>query len=208
MSSVELSRHAVELDKLTCKLSMEEVAIVLKVSRTTVYPRVVSERPFRREYTFERNPRRGFAQALRSKYPQFAQLHNGIYLQQKKVDYPLELDDLRKRLEVRRRILRDEEGKKLGLKTNEKGTISPDTDVKMMLRRYVVTAMVSPLTLEIHTDDPFGPSHQTNRGEGSEAIVLKVSRTSVYPSVVSERPFRRVFTFGNDIRNPSRGIGQ
>ncbi|GFP85980.1 ubiquitin carboxyl-terminal hydrolase 6 [Phtheirospermum japonicum] len=55
-----------------------------------------------------------------------------------KVDYPLELDvydicsdDLRKRLEVPRRILRDEEGKKLGLKTNEKGSTSTDTDVKM-----------------------------------------------------------------------------
>ncbi|KAL2539147.1 Ubiquitin carboxyl-terminal hydrolase 6 [Abeliophyllum distichum] len=58
----------------------------------------------------------------------------------RKVDYPLELDvydfcsdDLRKRLEVPRRILRDEEGKKLGLKTREKnsGSSSTDNDVKM-----------------------------------------------------------------------------
>ncbi|KAI3455534.1 hypothetical protein Pfo_012197 [Paulownia fortunei] len=56
----------------------------------------------------------------------------------RKVDYPLELDvydfcsdDLRKRLEVPRRILRDEEGKKLGLKTNENRSTSTDNDVKM-----------------------------------------------------------------------------
>ncbi|KAK6125090.1 hypothetical protein DH2020_041154 [Rehmannia glutinosa] len=54
----------------------------------------------------------------------------------RKVDYPLELDvydfcsdDLRKRLEVPRRVLRDEEGKKLGLKTKESSSNS--TDVKM-----------------------------------------------------------------------------
>ncbi|XP_022889503.1 ubiquitin carboxyl-terminal hydrolase 6-like [Olea europaea var. sylvestris] len=56
----------------------------------------------------------------------------------RKVDYPLELDvydfcsdDLRKRLEVPRRILRDEEGKKLGLKTSDKNSGSTDNDVKM-----------------------------------------------------------------------------
>ncbi|KAH6790132.1 ubiquitin-specific protease 6 [Perilla frutescens var. frutescens] len=56
----------------------------------------------------------------------------------RKVDYPLELDvydlcsdDLRKRLEVPRRLLRDEEGKKLGLKTNESSSTSKDNDVKM-----------------------------------------------------------------------------
>ncbi|KAG8380064.1 hypothetical protein BUALT_Bualt07G0154600 [Buddleja alternifolia] len=56
----------------------------------------------------------------------------------RKVDYPLELDvydlcsdDLRKRLEVPRRLLRDEEGKKFGLKTNEKSSTSTDNDVKM-----------------------------------------------------------------------------
>ncbi|KAL0441437.1 UNVERIFIED_CONTAM: Ubiquitin carboxyl-terminal hydrolase 6 [Sesamum radiatum] len=55
-----------------------------------------------------------------------------------KVDYPLELDvydlcsdDLRKRLEAPRRLLRDEEGKKLGLKTNESSSSSTDNDVKM-----------------------------------------------------------------------------
>ncbi|XP_028125574.1 ubiquitin carboxyl-terminal hydrolase 6-like isoform X3 [Camellia sinensis] len=56
----------------------------------------------------------------------------------RKVNYPLELDvydlcseDLRKKLEAPRRILRDEEGKKLGLKTNEKSSGSGDKDVKM-----------------------------------------------------------------------------
>ncbi|KAL3511707.1 hypothetical protein ACH5RR_024424 [Cinchona calisaya] len=55
----------------------------------------------------------------------------------RKVNYPLELDvfdlcsdDLRKRLEAPRRILRDEEGKKFGLKTGEKSSGS-DKDVKM-----------------------------------------------------------------------------
>ncbi|KAI5665480.1 hypothetical protein M9H77_15333 [Catharanthus roseus] len=55
----------------------------------------------------------------------------------RKVDYPLELDvfdlcsdDLRKRLEAPRRILRDEEGKKFGLKTNEK--TDSDKDSKMV----------------------------------------------------------------------------
>ncbi|XP_047961225.1 ubiquitin carboxyl-terminal hydrolase 6 [Salvia hispanica] len=55
----------------------------------------------------------------------------------RKVDYPLSLDvydlcsdDLRKRLEVPRRLLRDEEGKKAGLKTNESSS-SKDNDVKM-----------------------------------------------------------------------------
>ncbi|CAL5439544.1 unnamed protein product [Camellia sinensis] len=56
----------------------------------------------------------------------------------RKVDYPLELDiydlcsdDLRKKLEAPRRILRDEEGKKFGLKTTEKSSGSVDKDVKM-----------------------------------------------------------------------------
>ncbi|KAK2654267.1 hypothetical protein Ddye_014123 [Dipteronia dyeriana] len=56
----------------------------------------------------------------------------------RKVDYPLELDiydlcseDLRKKLEAPRKKLRDEEGKKLGLKTSEKSSSSKDNDVKM-----------------------------------------------------------------------------
>ncbi|XP_030968477.1 ubiquitin carboxyl-terminal hydrolase 6-like [Quercus lobata] len=56
----------------------------------------------------------------------------------RKVDYPLELDiydlcsdDLRKKLEAPRKILRDEEGKKLGLKASEKSSGSKDNDVKM-----------------------------------------------------------------------------
>ncbi|KAG6395744.1 hypothetical protein SASPL_141868 [Salvia splendens] len=55
----------------------------------------------------------------------------------RKVDYPLSLDvydlcsdDLCKRLEVPRRLLRDEEGKKAGLKTNESSS-TKDNDVKM-----------------------------------------------------------------------------
>ncbi|KAH7547191.1 ubiquitin carboxyl-terminal hydrolase 6 [Ziziphus jujuba] len=58
----------------------------------------------------------------------------------RKVDYPLELDvydlcseDLRKTLEAPRQKLRDEEGKKLGLKATGKssGSSSSDNDVKM-----------------------------------------------------------------------------
>uniref|UniRef100_A0A2P2M920 Ubiquitin carboxyl-terminal hydrolase n=1 Tax=Rhizophora mucronata TaxID=61149 RepID=A0A2P2M920_RHIMU len=56
----------------------------------------------------------------------------------RKVDYPLELDvydfcseDLRKKLEAPRQILRDEEGKKLGLKAKESRSGSKDNDVKM-----------------------------------------------------------------------------
>ncbi|OMO66356.1 Ubiquitin [Corchorus olitorius] len=56
----------------------------------------------------------------------------------RKVDYPLELDvydlcsdELRKQLEGPRQILRDEEGKKLGLKANEKSSGAKDNDVKM-----------------------------------------------------------------------------
>ncbi|XP_057976534.1 ubiquitin carboxyl-terminal hydrolase 6-like [Malania oleifera] len=56
----------------------------------------------------------------------------------RKVDYPLELDvydlcsdDLRKKLEAPRQMLRDEEGKKLGLKTKQKSSSSRNDDVKM-----------------------------------------------------------------------------
>ncbi|PIA64444.1 hypothetical protein AQUCO_00100136v1 [Aquilegia coerulea] len=56
----------------------------------------------------------------------------------RKVDYPLELDvydlcsdELRKKLEGPRQVLRDEEGKKLGLKPSDKNSGSKDTDVKM-----------------------------------------------------------------------------
>ncbi|KAG6665157.1 ubiquitin carboxyl-terminal hydrolase 7-like isoform X2 [Carya illinoinensis] len=55
----------------------------------------------------------------------------------RKVDYPLELDvydlcsdDLRKKLEAPRKVLRDEEGKKLGLKASKNATDSKG-DVKM-----------------------------------------------------------------------------
>ncbi|KAJ6963710.1 ubiquitin carboxyl-terminal hydrolase 7-like isoform X2 [Populus alba x Populus x berolinensis] len=56
----------------------------------------------------------------------------------RKVDYPLQLDvydfcsdDLCKKLEAPRQILRDEEGKKAGLKAKEKTSGSKDNDVKM-----------------------------------------------------------------------------
>ncbi|KAF3450629.1 hypothetical protein FNV43_RR06718 [Rhamnella rubrinervis] len=56
----------------------------------------------------------------------------------RKVDYPLELDvydlcsdELKKKLEAPRQKLRDEEGKKLGLKTTEKSSGSSDNDVKL-----------------------------------------------------------------------------
>lgn len=56
----------------------------------------------------------------------------------RKVDYPLSLDvydfcseDLRKKLEGPRQVLRDAEGKKAGLKTSEKTSSSTDGDVKM-----------------------------------------------------------------------------
>ncbi|PKI79458.1 hypothetical protein CRG98_000149 [Punica granatum] len=57
----------------------------------------------------------------------------------RKVDYPLELDvydfcssDLQKKLEAPRQFLRDEEGKKLGLKVAEKNAAAPkDDDEKM-----------------------------------------------------------------------------
>ncbi|KAK9741336.1 hypothetical protein RND81_03G098400 [Saponaria officinalis] len=57
----------------------------------------------------------------------------------RKVDYPLELDvfdlcsdELKKKLEGPRQKLRDEEGKKLGLKPSEKTSTSKDKDVKMV----------------------------------------------------------------------------
>ncbi|XP_024969237.1 ubiquitin carboxyl-terminal hydrolase 6 [Cynara cardunculus var. scolymus] len=56
----------------------------------------------------------------------------------RKVDYPLELDvfdlcsdDLRKQLEAPRQMLRDEDGRKAGLKLKEKSSASVDNDVKM-----------------------------------------------------------------------------
>ncbi|KAJ6932428.1 ubiquitin carboxyl-terminal hydrolase 7-like [Populus alba x Populus x berolinensis] len=56
----------------------------------------------------------------------------------RKVDYPLQLDvydlcsdDLRKKLEAPRQILRDEEGKKAGLKAKVKSSSSKDKDAKM-----------------------------------------------------------------------------
>ncbi|MCD7465116.1 deubiquitinating enzyme [Datura stramonium] len=71
-------------------------------------------------------------------YPQAA--HTDIYRAQtvSKVDYPLSLDvydlcsdSLRKKLEVPRQVLRDEEGKKAGLKTSAKTSVSTDSDTKM-----------------------------------------------------------------------------
>ncbi|XP_074296054.1 ubiquitin carboxyl-terminal hydrolase 6-like [Silene latifolia] len=57
----------------------------------------------------------------------------------RKVDYPLELDvfdfcsdELKKKLESPRQILRDEEGIKLGLKPSEQSSSSKDKDIKMV----------------------------------------------------------------------------
>ncbi|KAI4329172.1 hypothetical protein L6164_021464 [Bauhinia variegata] len=56
----------------------------------------------------------------------------------RKVAYPLELDiydlcseDLRKKLEGPRKILRNEEGKRLGLEVSEKSSVSKENDVNM-----------------------------------------------------------------------------
>ncbi|OVA08495.1 Ubiquitin domain [Macleaya cordata] len=64
----------------------------------------------------------------------------------RKVDYPLELDiydlcsdELRKKLEAPRKFLRDEEGKKLGLKIDEKKP--KDNDVKMVDSEVTVTSL-------------------------------------------------------------------
>ncbi|EPS62411.1 ubiquitin carboxyl-terminal hydrolase, partial [Genlisea aurea] len=90
----------------------------------------------------------------------------------RKVDYPLELDvydfcseDLKKRLELPRQILRDEEGKKLGLKSNEKSSTS--CDVKM------ADAEVLP---------PFGGAGESSKSASEEAVAADKERhlTGIY----------------------------
>uniref|UniRef100_A0A6N2N524 Ubiquitin carboxyl-terminal hydrolase n=1 Tax=Salix viminalis TaxID=40686 RepID=A0A6N2N524_SALVM len=78
----------------------------------------------------------------------------------RKVDYPLELDvynfcsdDLRKNLEAPRQILRDEEGKKAGLKAKVKSSSSKDNDAKMT-------------DVEGPSNESVKPSNSTS-GEGS-----------------------------------------
>ncbi|XP_076881833.1 ubiquitin carboxyl-terminal hydrolase 7-like [Bidens hawaiensis] len=91
----------------------------------------------------------------------------------RKVDYPLELDifdlcsdDLRKKLETPRQMLRDEDGRKAGLKLKQKASASVDTDVNM-------------------SDAVEGPSNGS--GESSKATVgegdKNVQLTGVYDLV-------------------------
>uniref|UniRef100_A0A2C9W2G8 Ubiquitin carboxyl-terminal hydrolase n=1 Tax=Manihot esculenta TaxID=3983 RepID=A0A2C9W2G8_MANES len=104
-----------ELEKASPSLGRS--AVYLKESRINALPRYLTVQFVRFFWKRESNQK---AKILR------------------KVDYPLELDiydfcsdDLRKKLEAPRQILRDEEGKKLGLKANEKNSGSKDNDVKM-----------------------------------------------------------------------------
>ncbi|XP_010262220.1 PREDICTED: ubiquitin carboxyl-terminal hydrolase 6 [Nelumbo nucifera] len=105
-----------ELEKVSPSLGRS--AIYLKESRINNLPRYLTVQFVRFFWKRESNQK---AKILR------------------KVDYPLELDvydlcsdELRKKLETPRQILRDEEGKKLGLKTSDKNTDSKDNDVKML----------------------------------------------------------------------------
>ncbi|KAJ8756232.1 hypothetical protein K2173_024779 [Erythroxylum novogranatense] len=104
-----------ELEKVSPSLGRS--AIYLKESRISALPRYMTIQFVRFFWKRETNQK---AKILR------------------KVDYPLELDvydfcsdDLRKKLDAPRQILRDEEGKKIGLKTNEKNSGSQINDVKM-----------------------------------------------------------------------------
>ncbi|XP_043707026.1 ubiquitin carboxyl-terminal hydrolase 6-like isoform X2 [Telopea speciosissima] len=105
-----------ELEKVSPSLGRS--AIYLKESRISDLPRYLTVQFVRFFWKRESNQK---AKILR------------------KVDYPLELDvydlcseELRKNLEGPRKILRDEESKKFGLKTSEKNTDSKENDVKML----------------------------------------------------------------------------
>ncbi|CAL5195592.1 unnamed protein product [Lathyrus oleraceus] len=104
-----------ELEKASAVLGRS--AVYLKESRINALPRYLTVQFVRFFWKRESNQK---AKILR------------------KVDYPLELDvydlcsdDLKKKLEAPRKFLRDEEGKKLGLKVNEKSSVRKESDVKM-----------------------------------------------------------------------------
>ncbi|CAJ2663720.1 ubiquitin carboxyl-terminal hydrolase 6 [Trifolium pratense] len=104
-----------ELEKASAVLGRS--AIYLKESRINALPRYLTVQFVRFFWKRESNQK---AKILR------------------KVDYPLELDvydlcsdELKKKLEAPRQFLRNEEGKKLGLKVNEKSSVPKENDVKM-----------------------------------------------------------------------------
>ncbi|KDP40803.1 hypothetical protein JCGZ_24802 [Jatropha curcas] len=110
-------KHGLKSELEKASPSLGRSAIYLKESRINALPRYLTVQFVRFFWKRESNQK---AKILR------------------KVDYPLELDvydfcsdDLRKKLEAPRQTLRDEEGKKLGLKANEKASSSKDSDVKM-----------------------------------------------------------------------------
>ncbi|KAF2301982.1 hypothetical protein GH714_031132 [Hevea brasiliensis] len=110
-------KHGLKSELEKASPSLGRSAIYLKESRINALPRYLTVQFVRFFWKRESNQK---AKILR------------------KVDYPLELDiydfcsdDLRKKLEAPRQILRDAEGKKLGLKANEKSSGSKDNDIKM-----------------------------------------------------------------------------
>ncbi|KAJ4850039.1 deubiquitinating enzyme [Turnera subulata] len=110
-------RHGLKSELEKASPILGRSAIYLKESRINALPRYLTVQFVRFFWKRESNQK---AKILR------------------KVDYPLELDvydlcsdDLQKKLEAPRRILREEEGKKLGLKAKENISGSKDNDVKM-----------------------------------------------------------------------------
>ncbi|XP_050234120.1 ubiquitin carboxyl-terminal hydrolase 7 [Mercurialis annua] len=110
-------KHGLKSELEKASPSLGRSAIYLKESRINALPKYLTVQFVRFFWKRESNQK---AKILR------------------KVDYPLELDvydlcsdDLRKKLEAPRQILRDEEGKKVGLKAKEKTSIPKDNDVKM-----------------------------------------------------------------------------
>ncbi|KAL3735947.1 hypothetical protein ACJRO7_024979 [Eucalyptus globulus] len=110
-------RHGLKSELEKASPSLGRSAIYLKESRINGLPRYLTIQFVRFFWKRESNQK---AKILR------------------KVDYPLELDvydfcsdDLQKKLEAPRQLLRNEEGKKLGLKIAEKSSTSKDNDVKM-----------------------------------------------------------------------------
>ncbi|KAJ7963146.1 Ubiquitin carboxyl-terminal hydrolase [Quillaja saponaria] len=110
-------KHGLKSELEKASPSLGRSAIYLKESRINGLPRYLTVQFVRFFWKRESNQK---AKILR------------------KVDYPLELDvydlctdDLRKKLDAPRQILRSEEGKKFGLKTSEKSSDPKDNDVKM-----------------------------------------------------------------------------